>query len=113
MLRIVLAALLAAVLADDAQAANHDRGHGHGHGAAAPAAASDVVTGEVRRVDNEAGKVTIRHEPLPNLDMPAMTMVFQVGDRALLDKVKVGDKVRFETQKICGQFTVTQIERVP
>lgn len=111
MLRVVFAAAFTAILSAGAWAANHD--HGHGHGAAAPATASDVVNGEVRRVDKEAGKVTIRHEPLPNLDMPAMTMVFQVSDRALLDKVNVGDKVRFETQKIGGQFTLTQIERAP
>ena len=67
--------------------------------------------GEVRRVDKDAQKLTIRHGPLPQLDMPqAMTMVYRVKDPALLDKVKAGDKVRFEAEKIGGAFTVTSIE---
>ena len=66
--------------------------------------------GEVRKVDKAAKKITIKHGPLTNLDMPAMTMVFQVKDPALLDKVKTGDKVKFEAQKFGGAFTVTRIE---
>jgi Cu/Ag efflux protein CusF len=71
---------------------------------------SVMSAGEVRRVDKEAKKITLRHGPLENLDMPAMTMVFQVKDPALLDKVKVGDKVKFQAEKIGGAFTVVQIE---
>ena len=56
--------------------------------------------GEVRKVDKEAKKITIKHGPMPSFDMPAMTMVFQVKDPALLDKVKAGDKVKFEAQKL-------------
>ena len=67
--------------------------------------------GEVRRVDKDAQKLTIRHGPLPQLDMPqGMTMVYRVKDPALLDKVKAGDKVTFEAAKIDGVFTVTRIE---
>jgi len=66
--------------------------------------------GEVRRVDKDAKKITIRHGPIVYLDMPAMTMVFQVRDPALLDKVKAGDKVRFTAEKTGGAFTVTTIE---
>jgi Cu/Ag efflux protein CusF len=69
--------------------------------------------GEVRRVDKDAKKVTIKHGPLANLDMPAMTMVFQVKDPALLDKVKAGDKVKFQAEKIVGGYAVTKIERAP
>ena len=54
--------------------------------------------GEVRRVDKEAGKVTIKHGPLTNLDMPAMTMVIRVKDPAMLDQMKAGDKIHF-----CGR----------
>ena len=68
--------------------------------------------GEVRKVDKDAKKITIKHGPLANLDMPAMTMVFQVKDPAMLDKVKAGDKVKFVAEKVGGAFTVTQIEPV-
>jgi Cu(I)/Ag(I) efflux system protein CusF len=70
----------------------------------------EMTEGEVRRIDKEQGKMSIRHGPLLNLDMPAMTMVFVVADRAMLDQVKVGDKVRFHADKIGSQYTVTKIE---
>src|SRR5699024_7449117 len=66
--------------------------------------------GEVRKVNKDAQKITIRHGELKNLDMPPMTMVFQVQDPALLEKVQPGDQVSFEAEKIGGQFTVTHIE---
>lgn len=71
---------------------------------------STMSDGEVRRVDKEAKKLTIRHGPIQNLDMPAMTMVFQVKDPAMLDKVNAGDKIKFSAEKIGGTFTVTEIE---
>jgi Cu/Ag efflux protein CusF len=74
------------------------------------AQSADLTEGEIRKVDRDAKKITIRHAPMPKLDMPAMTMVFQVKDPALLDKVKPGDKVRFEAEKLGGAFTVTRIE---
>ncbi len=70
-----------------------------------------LADGEIRKVDKEAKKITIKHGPMPSLDMPAMTMVFQVKDPALLDQVKPGDKVRFEAQKLGGALTVTRIEQ--
>ena len=79
------------------------------HGKVAESVA--MTQGEVRKVDKEARRITIRHEPLQNLDMPAMTMVFQVKDPAMLDQVKPGDKVKFEAEKIGGAFTVTKIEQ--
>jgi Cu(I)/Ag(I) efflux system protein CusF len=74
------------------------------------AQAPELTDGEIRKVDKGAKKITIKHGPLPALDMPAMTMVFQVKDPAMLDQVKQGDKVRFEAQKLGGAFTVTRIE---
>lgn len=68
--------------------------------------------GEVRKVDADAKKITIRHGPIVNLDMPAMTMVFQVKELVLLEKVKSGDKIKFRADKIGGLFTVTHIEPV-
>ena len=77
-------------------------GHQH-HGAGSP---SD---GEVRKVDKTAQKITIKHGPLKNLDMPAMTMVFKVKDPAMLDQVKAGDKVKFQAENLGGALTVTEI----
>jgi Cu/Ag efflux protein CusF len=77
---------------------------------AAPVLAQQFADGEIRRVDKEAKKLTIKHGPIPNLNMDAMTMVFQVKDPAMLDQVKAGDKVRFQADKIGGQYTVTRIE---
>jgi Cu/Ag efflux protein CusF len=78
--------------------------------AAAPVLAQQVAEGEIRKVDKEAKKLTIKHGPLPALDMPAMTMVFQVQDPAMLEQVKAGDKVKFVAEKLGGAFTVTKIE---
>jgi Cu/Ag efflux protein CusF len=78
---------------------------------ATSSATSDAMSeGEIRKVDKDAKKITIKHGELKNLEMPAMTMVFQVKDPAMLDKVKQGDKVSFVAEKVGGQFTVTQIE---
>jgi Cu(I)/Ag(I) efflux system protein CusF len=78
--------------------------------APASVASSPLSEGEVRKVDKEASKLTLKHGPLTNLDMPAMTMVFRVSNPAFLDTVKQGDKVRFSVEKMGGQFTVTHIE---
>lgn len=79
------------------------------HGEAA-ASAEPMAEGEIRKVNKNAKKLTIKHGELKNLDMPPMTMVFQVQDPAMLDKVKAGDKVSFVAEKVGGQFTVTRIE---
>ena len=78
--------------------------------AASEEAPSAMSEGEVRKVDKNAKKITIKHGELKNLDMPPMTMVFQVKDPSLLDQVKTGDKINFIADKIGGQFTVTRIE---
>ncbi len=78
----------------------------------ASGAEASMTEGEVRKVDKDAGKVTIKHGPLKNLDMPAMTMVFRVKDPAMLDQVKAGDKVRFVAEKVEGAFTLVQLENV-
>ena len=72
--------------------------------------AAVLTDGEVRKVDKEAKKITIRHGPIQNLDMPPMTMVFQVQNPQLLDTVKPGDKVKFAADNIGGAYTVTRIE---
>ncbi len=74
------------------------------------AQAETLSDGEIRKVDIDAKKITIKHGPIANLDMPGMTMVFQVKDPALLDRAKAGDKVRFAAEKIGGAYVVTRIE---
>lgn len=92
-MRILAAVLLAAALA-------------------APALAQQPVLtdGEIRKVDKDAKKITIKHGPIQNLDMPPMTMVFQVKDPALLEQVKAGDKVKFQVENVSGAFTITKLE---
>lgn len=69
------------------------------------------VDGQVTKIDPAQNKVTLKHGPIKNLDMDAMTMVFVVADPAMLKTVKVGDKVRFEADRINGRITVTKIEQ--
>ena len=79
----------------------------------AATAASPVMTaGEVRKVDKSASKITLRHEPIQNLDMPAMTMVFQAPQAGLIDGLAAGDKVRFHAEQLNGAYVVTRIEKV-
>lgn len=75
-------------------------------------AAPVMVDGEIRKVDKDAAKLTIKHAELPNLDMMPMTMVFKVQDKAMLDLVAAGDKVRFAADKVGGALTVTVLEPV-
>ena len=76
----------------------------------APAANAAMTSAEVRKVDKENKKVTLKHGEIKNLDMPPMTMVFKVKDAAMLDKLQPGDKVIFSAEKIDGSFTVTVLE---
>ena len=72
--------------------------------------AANMANGEIRKVDKHAKKITIKHGALTNLDMPAMTMVFQVKDAKMLEQVKAGDKVKFIAEYLGGALTVTRIE---
>ncbi|MBX9906113.1 MAG: copper-binding protein [Burkholderiales bacterium] len=71
---------------------------------------ASMTEGEVRKIDKETKKITLKHGNIKNLDMPGMTMVFQVKDIALLDKVKAGDKVMFTAEKANGAIVITAIE---
>jgi len=77
---------------------------------AAMAAPADMADGEIRKVDKDTKKITIKHGEIKNLDMPGMTMVFQIKDPSILDKVKTGDKVRFKAEKANGAIVVTEIQ---
>src|SRR5688572_21564697 len=107
MSKVFFAALVAGALLAPAAYAE-DAHHKGAPGAAQPGAA--LSDGEVRKVDKDAKKITIKHGPLQKLDMPPMTMVFQVKDPAMLDQVKVGDKIKFEADKVGGAFTVTRMQ---
>ena len=77
------------------------------------AQSDDLVKGQVTKIDETAGKITIKHGPLKKFNMNEnMTMVFRAGDPAMLKAVKPGDRVRFVPDRINGQFTVTKIEKV-
>jgi Cu(I)/Ag(I) efflux system periplasmic protein CusF len=76
------------------------------------AQSSELVNGQVTKIDESAGKITIKHGPLKKFDMnEGMTMVFRAGDPAMLKAVKPGDRVRFVPDRTNGQFTVTKIEK--
>ena len=102
---VLLGIILAAPVFAQKPADDHSAHH-----AGTKAQSTALSEGEIRKVDKDAKKVTIKHGPLTNLDMPPMTMVFQVKDPAMLGQVKAGDKVRFTAEKIGGQYTVTTLE---
>ena len=81
--------------------------------AASSSAALTMTSGEVRKVDTGQGKVTIKHDAIDNLGMPAMTMVFRAAMPALLQALKAGDKILFRAEKIAGGLTVTEILLIP
>lgn len=92
------------------QPATNPPDHSAHHAAGTQAGSQLLSEGEVRKVDAQQGKVTLRHGPLTNLDMPSMTMVFAVTDKKLLNGLKQGDKVRFNADKKDGGFFVTRLE---
>ncbi|MFZ5690018.1 MAG: copper-binding protein [Pseudomonadota bacterium] len=75
------------------------------------AQAPQLINGEVTKIDEAAGKLTIKHGPIKKFDMDGMTMVFRAQDPAMLKAVKTGDKVKFDLEKVKGQFTITKIEK--
>jgi Cu(I)/Ag(I) efflux system periplasmic protein CusF len=76
------------------------------------AQAAEMTDGEVRKIDKDTKKITLKHGEIKHLDMPAMTMVFQVKNAALLDAVKPGDKVKFAVEMVGTAFVVTEISAV-
>lgn len=92
MLKKLLAALIAAVLIGSPALAD-----------------GDMVKGEVVKVDKAAGKITLKHGPIKKFDMDSMTMVWRVADPAMLDKVKPGDHIEFDADRVNGALTVTKI----
>jgi Cu/Ag efflux protein CusF len=112
---IVLTQSTLALAAGDHAAAHaaHQAASGPVELSAPAAAAADLVDGEVRRIDAANKKITLKHGEIKSISMPPMTMVFQVRDPSVLDKLKVGDKVRFAAEKGAGGFVVTQLQPAP
>jgi Cu/Ag efflux protein CusF len=76
------------------------------------AASAQSADGEVKKIDEAAGKITLKHGPIKSLDMDeGMTMVFRAQDPAMLKQVKVGDKVKFDAARVDGKITVTKIQK--
>jgi len=82
-------------------------------GSLAASSQDAMVKGEVKKIDQTAGKITLNHGPIKNLDMTDenMTMVFRVQDPAMLKQVKVGDKIQFEAERAPAGITITKIEK--
>ena len=111
-----LAIALSAAAMAPAWAASHQGGHAAHGDQGKPMAQADVggmTDAEVRKVDKEGGKLTLRHAEIKSLDMPAMTMVFVVKDKAMLDTLKAGDKIRFKAIHDAGKYTVTELQMAP
>lgn len=109
---LIAASILGMALAFQAGA---DDSHKHpAPGAAKPTAAASagLTEGEVRKVDLATGKVTIKHGAMPKFDMPPMTMVYRAKDKAMLENLKPGDKIRFDADGVGGEFTVLRLEKL-
>ncbi len=76
-------------------------------------AQSAMADGEVVKIDKAGGRVTIKHNGVPNLGMPPMLMVFHVRDSHMLDDLAVGDRVRFAAERIDGRYTITALSKAP
>ena len=81
--------------------------------AATAFAQAAMVKGEVKKIDEGAGKITLKHGPIKSLDMDedGMTMVFRVQDPAMLKQVKVGDKVQFEAERATAGITIMKMQK--
>ena len=94
------------------KAEEHTAHHPAASASSATGGAADMTEGEVRKVDKASAKVTLKHAEIKSLDMPPMTMVFNVKDKAVLDGLQPGDKVKFKAVNEAGKFTVTDLQVV-
>ena len=112
-LTAALAIAAATVFTGNALADGKDRDHAKAAPMTSMATAdADMTNAEVRKVDKDGKKITLKHEAIKNLDMPGMTMVFQVKDAALLEKTQAGDKIEFKVINEGGAYVVTDIQPV-
>lgn len=95
-------------------AGNHAGGHDHSHGAAKEQKAGatvEMADGEIRKINKSTGKITVKHGEIKSVEMPPMTMVFGVADKAMLEGLKEGDKVKFNVKQEGSNYTVTEIKK--
>ena len=107
---VIAISILGAALAF--QAGADERHHATNEVKPATAASAEWTEGEVRNVDKAHGKLTIKHGAMPKFDMPPMTMAYRVKDKAMLDHLKPGDKIKFDADGVGGEFTVLHLEKV-
>ncbi|MDZ4281224.1 MAG: copper-binding protein [Hydrogenophaga sp.] len=108
--QFLTAAALAFSLPAMAQATMDHSKMGMDHSKMGMAAAPGMTDGEIRKIDKENGKITIKHGEIKHMDMPPMSMVFNVKDKAMLDKVQVGEKIQFIVIQDAGKMVVTDIK---
>jgi Cu/Ag efflux protein CusF len=108
--QMLIASAAAAFAAAFSPAVGAQTAHAAHHGAAVASTQAPMTNGVVKRVDKAAGSLTIAHEPLANLGMPAMTMSFAVRDRAWLTSLKEGAKIRFVAESVKGELVVVALE---
>lgn len=108
-MKLTHAVAVAAFAVATAAQAQSTTDHAALHAPAASATAA-MADGEVRKIDQEQAKLTLKHGRIENLDMPGMTMVFKVANSKLLEGLKVGDKVKFAADNVNGAITLTAIE---
>jgi Cu/Ag efflux protein CusF len=109
---LIAVSILGAALAFHVGADDSHRHYAKNEAKPAAAASAAWTEGEVRKVDKAAGTVTIKHGAMPKFDMPPMTMAYRVKDKAMLDQLKPGDKIKFDADGVGGEFTVLRLERV-
>lgn len=109
---VLLLAFTGGLLATNAWAAS-DHEHSMAMGHAEAAAMAPATDGLVQKIDVAAGTLTVKHGPIANLGMPAMTMPYHVKDPSMLSAVKQGDKVRMTVEKIDGVYTIVTLQRAP
>jgi Cu(I)/Ag(I) efflux system periplasmic protein CusF len=81
---------------------------------APPLQAQETTTkGEVTKIDRAGGRVTLKHGEIKNLDMPPMTMIYQVRQPSLLEGLAVGDRVRFTAERVDGRYTIVTLHKAP
>lgn len=110
-LALAITAAPAAFAQEHAHAAHGSHGAELSHAGHEAPAAVELVDAEVKKVDREAGKITLRHGEIRSLNMGAMTMVFRAKDAAMLEQVKSGDKVRFAAERVNGAATIVQLQQ--
>ena len=101
--------IVALSIVSGAAVAQH-AGHGSAPTKAAAQAADEWAQAEVRRIDADTARLSLRHGPIKSLDMPPMTMMFNVASPQLLEGLKVGDRVRFKVISASGKYTITALE---